>query len=436
MAVARTPQRDRDMTRRAWRGWPATLGLVPELSVGTARSSGTGLPPSREALRRDRDEARRAESGQPHLQAGLTGLKACSTWLAALALLASGAHALSAQAPTPTPAPVSPSAKTARVRLVATGGTIANRSGGRLSAEELVGLVPQIQQYARVETEQFANVASGDLTLAQWLRLAQRLEEILRADPELTGLVVTSGTDTLEEIAYFLHLTVRTERPLVIVGSMRRPEAPGFDGTANLLAACRVAADPQSRGRGALVVLNDEIHSARDVVKTDAQRMQTFQTRPYGVLGVVDSDRIVYARSVEKRHTSKSEFDATSMLELPRVDVLLTYQAAPGDLVRAAVDAGARGVVLATAAGALSGTQSEAVRYALDRKVIVVRATRTGSGRIPAAQAPNEGFGSNGIPPGTLAAEDLAPIKARILLMLALTKTSDPTEIQRMFTEY
>jgi L-asparaginase len=184
-----------------------------------------------------------------------------------------------------------------------------------------------------------------------------------------------------------------------------------------------------------LVVLNDEIHSARDVAKTDAQRVQTFQTRPYGALGVVDSDRIVYARSVEKRHTSKSEFDATSIAELPRVDVLLTYQGAAGDLVRAAVDAGARGVVLATAAGALSGTQSDAVRYALDRKVVVVRATRTGSGRIP-AQTPSESLGSNGIPRGTLAGEDLAPIKARILLMLALTKTSDPTEIQRMFTEY
>jgi L-asparaginase len=163
--------------------------------------------------------------------------------------------------------------------------------------------------------------------------------------------------------------------------------------------------------------------------------VQTFQTRPYGALGVVDSDRIVYARSVEKRHTSKSEFDATSIAELPRVDVLLTYQGAAGDLVRAAVDAGARGVVLATAAGALSGTQSDAVRYALDRKVVVVRATRTGSGRMP-AQTPNESLGSNGVPRGTLAAEDLAPIKARILLMLALTKTSDPTEIQRMFTEY
>ena len=305
-----------------------------------------------------------------------------------------------------------------------------------MSAEDLVRLVPQIQQHARVETEQFANVASGELTLEQWLTLARRLNEVLRTDPDLTGLVVTSGTDTLEELAYFLHLTIRTERPLVIVGSMRRPEAPGYDGTANLLAAVRVAADPQSRGRGALVVLNDEIHSARDVVKTDAQRLQTFQTRAYGMLGVVDSDRVLYSRGVVKRHTSQSEFDVASIVELPRVDVLLTYQGAPGDLVRAAVDAGARGVVLATAAGATSGTQSEAVRYALERKVVVVRATRTDSGRVPASRSQNDAAGSNGGLRGTLGAEDLAPIKARILLMLALTRTSDIAEIQRMFGEY
>jgi len=326
-----------------------------------------------------------------------------------------------------------------RVRLVATGGTIANRAGGRLSADDLVGLVPQIKEHARAETEQFANLASGQLTLPQWLALAQRLNEIVRTDTALAGLVVTSGTDTLEELAYFLHLTVRTERPLVIVGSMRRPEVPGYDGGANLLAAFRVAADAQSQGRGVLVVLNDEIHSARDVVKTDAQRLQTFQSRSHGLLGVVDTDRVLYYRSTVKRHTAKSEFDVATIAELPRVDVLMTYQGAPGDLIRAAVDAGARGVVLATAAGGTSGTQADGIRHALDRKVAVVRATRTGSGRIPAGRPRGDMQqqpGTDGAFRSTLAAEDLAPIKARILLMLALTKTSDAAEIQRMFGEY
>ncbi len=320
---------------------------------------------------------------------------------------------------------------------MATGGTIANRASGRLTADELVRLVPQLADVARVETEQFANLASGELTLDQWLTLARRLNEIARTDTALSGIVVTSGTDTLEELAYFLHLTVRTDRPLVIVGAMRRADVPGYEGGANLLAAVRVAADPQSQQRGALVVLNDEIHAARDVVKTDAQRLQTFQSPGSGPLGVVDADRIIYYRQTTTRHTARSEFDVALIGELPRVDVIMTYQGAPGDLIRAAVDAGARGLVLATAAGATSGTQSDGLRHALDRKVAVVVATRTISGRIPgsrpaanSSQPPNTSFR------GTLAAEDLAPIKARILLMLALTRTSDLADIRRMFEEY
>lgn len=344
--------------------------------------------------------------------------------------------------PAPAVAPPPESARP-RVRLVATGGTISNRSGGRLTAEELVKLAPQLERHARVEAEQFANLASSELSLEQWLSLARRLNALFDAESDLAGIVVTSGTDTLEELAYFLHLTVRSDRPVVIVGSMRRPDAIGFEGAANLFAAVRVAADPQSRQRGALVVMNDEIQSARDVTKTDAQRLDTFQSRDYGVLGVVDTDRVVYYRNPARRHSSRSEFDVTGMTGLPRVDVLLTYQGAPGDLIRAAVDAGARGIVVATAAGATSGTQSDGIRYAAERRVVVVRATRTGGGRVlggprlngPAASRP-DASGSETARPSSIAGEDLAPIKARILLMLALSRTSDPREIQRMFLEY
>jgi L-asparaginase len=358
------------------------------------------------------------------------------------------APAAAAQAAAAKPAPTTAAdAPRARVRLVATGGTISNRSGGRLTAEDLIHLVPQLDRYARVESEQFANVASSQLSLDQWLGLSKRINELLASEPGLGGVVVTSGTDTLEELAYFLHLTVRSDRPVVVVGSMRRPEAVGYEGAANLLAAFRVAADPESRNRGALVVLNDEIQSAREVTKTDAQRLDTFQTRGYGVLGVVDIDRVVYYRAPVRRHSSRSEFDVASISTLPRVDVLLTYQGASGDLIRAAVDAGARGIVLATAAGATSGTQSDGVRYANDRKVVVVRTTRTGSGRImggagggTGGRTPDNGAaGSGGEPrpiPQSVAGEDLAPIKARILLMLALTHSSEPREIQRMFLEY
>ena len=201
-----------------------------------------------------------------------------------------------------------------RVRLVATGGTISNRTGGRLTADELINLAPDVRRYARPEAEQFSNTASSDLTLGQWLALSRRLNELYSTDAALAGIVVTSGTDTLEELAYFLHLTVRDARPVVVVGSMRNPSTTGYEGAANLLEGFRVAASPEARGKGVLVVLNDEINSAREVTKTDALRLQTFQSRTTGVLGVVDPDRVVFYRGVVKRHTSASEFDVVDDL--------------------------------------------------------------------------------------------------------------------------
>jgi L-asparaginase len=324
-----------------------------------------------------------------------------------------------------------------RVRLIATGGTISNRSGGRLTAEELVESMPGVEKYVRPEFEQFANTASSALTLEQWLNLARRINELFTEDAALGGIVVTSGTDTLEETAYFLHLTVRSDKPVVVVGSMRNPSTLGYEGAANLLQAFRVAADPASGGKGVLVVLNDEINSAREVTKTDALRLHTFQTRGYGVLGVVDPDRVVYYRTTTKRHTKASEFDVAGVTELPRVDVVMVYQGASGDVIKAIVDLGAKGIVIASAgAGAMSGTQSEGVRYATQKGVFVVTSTRTGSGRIARRTRPVEPGQTTPAPTFRIEAEDLAPIKARILLMLALTKTQDGDEIQRMFTAY
>jgi L-asparaginase len=336
-----------------------------------------------------------------------------------------------------------------RVRLVATGGTISNRQGGRLTHEDLVKSIPNLERYARVESEQFANTASSQITLDQWLQLARHINDIFARDAALAGIVVTSGTDTLEETAYFLNLTVRDPRPVVVVGSMRNPSTLGYEGAANLLEGFRVAADSASRNKGVLVVLNDEINAAREVTKTDALRLHTFQTRGYGVLGVVDSDRVAYYRDVVKRHTVNSEFDTSSITVLPRVDVIMVYQGASGDLIKAAVDLGAKGIVLATAgAGATSGTQQDGIRYAADKGVFIVSSTRAGAGRIPARRTggpPRDTQGQNAQPPDPaaearrrfmLGSEDLAPVKARILLMLALTKTQEPSEIQRMFMEY
>jgi L-asparaginase len=326
-----------------------------------------------------------------------------------------------------------------KVRLIATGGTISMKSGGRLTADELVTSIPTLKRYVRAETEQFSNTASSSLTLAQWLDLARRLNVAFHEDPELAGVVVTTGTDTLEETAYFLNLTVKTEKPVVVVGSMRNSSTIGYEGPANLLAGFRVAADPASRGKGVLVVLNDEINAARDVTKTDALRLDTFQTRGYGVLGVVDADRVVYYRMGIKRHTAASEFDVSRVKALPRVDVVLVYQDASGDLIKSIVDLGAQGIVIASAgAGALSGTQTDGIQYAVGKGVFVVMATRTGSGRIAATRRPDVPSNDHARPQTAfrIAAEDLAPIKARVLLMLALATTKDGGEIQRMFTEY
>ncbi len=326
-----------------------------------------------------------------------------------------------------------------RVRLIATGGTISNKQGGRLTAEELVNLIPSVGRYARPEYEQFSNLASSELTLDQWVALAKRINQIYQDDPAVRGIVVTSGTDTLEELAYFLNLTVRSTRPVVVVGSMRNPSTLGYEGAANLLEGFRVAGDPAAAGRGVLVVLNDEINAAREVTKTDALRLNTFQTRGYGVLGVVDSDRVVFYRRVEKKHTAESEFDISMVTTLPRVDVVLTYQGAPGDLIRAAVDAGAQGIVVAAAgAGATSGSQGEGIGYALEKGVFVVTATRTGGGRIAARQRPAGASSPSASSPRdrAIAGEDLSPVKARLLLMLALTKTRSGADIQRIFVQY
>ncbi len=374
--------------------------------------------------------------------------------LTAVFVALAAAYVVSAQAPAPraappipppapAPQPPPPAAVTAalpRVHLVATGGTISNRNGGRLTAEDLAKSMPGVDRVAALTHEQFLNVASSQITLDQWLQLSRRVNQLFAEDRGLAGIVVTSGTDTLEETAFFLHLTVRDARPVVVVGSMRNPSTLGYEGAANLLEGVRVAAEPAARAKGVLVVLNDEVSSARDVTKTDALRLQTFRSPTHGLLGVVDSDRVTFFRQLLQRHTVTSEFDVRQVAELPRVDVFLVYQGAPGDLIRAAVDNGAKGVVIAgVGAGGLSGTQAEALDYAASKGVFIVTGTRTGAGRI----IPTRGPGPANATPAqqkrremTIQAEDHIPVKARILLMLALTKTASRDDIQRIFSEY
>ena len=348
--------------------------------------------------------------------------------VALLICLEVGGGAVSAAQPTELPI----------VRLVATGGTISNRPGGRLTAQQLVDSVPGLDQHVRAETEQFDNVFSSSLSLTQWVALSQRLNQLFDERPELDGIVVTSGTDTLEETAYFLHLTVRSDRPVVVVGSMRPPQTLGYDGSANLLEGFRVAAEPASRGQGVLVVLNSQINSAREVTKTDAQRLQTFDSRGYGLLGVVDSDRVVYYRRTLHRHTLRSEFDIRALDSLPRVDVLLTYQDAPGDLIDAAVELGATGLVVAGRRCRRDESKSAGSHRHSHRAGDTDRRHHPNRRRTCAAQTKQCGQGVDTEPRTStrIVGEDLSPVKARVLLMLALTRTADRDEIQRMFSEY
>lgn len=323
------------------------------------------------------------------------------------------------------------------VRLLATGGTIANRPGQRLTAEELIDSIPGLNEHVTVETEQFSNVSSAALTLDDWLRLSTRVNALLAERPELAGVVVTSGTDTLEETAFFLHLTVRSDRPVVVVGAMRNPSLIGYDGPANLLQAFRVAASPESRGRGTLVVLNGQINSARDVTKSDTHSLETFTSRERGILGLVDRDRVLYYRHLDSRHTSTSEFDVSNIDVLPRVDIVMVYQGASGDFIRSLVVAGARGIVVASAgAGATTREQRDALAEAARQGRVVVISSRTGGGRVARpADGPQPGGGEDrGYP--RVYAEDLTPLKARILLMLGLTRSGNVDELQRMFAEY
>jgi L-asparaginase len=341
------------------------------------------------------------------------------------------------------PAAAQPAAAKPTVYVLSTGGTIAGKgtsstslaeyNSGAIKGEELVNAVPEIKDVAQVKVEQIANVNSSDITVAHWLTLAKRINEIYAADPAVAGVVVTHGTNTLEETAYFLSLTVKDERPIVVVGSMRPASAISADGPLNLLNAVRVATSPQARGKGTLVVLNEEINGARDVTKTNTYRVETFKAPELGMMGYVDSDTVAFYRTSTKRHTTSSEFDVRGLSALPQVDILYSYVEPNPALAKALVDSGAKGIVYAGAgAGLLSANEKKGLQPILampeGSRPVLVRASRVGNGRV-VALAEYDALGM--IPSDTLTAQ-----KARVLLMLALTRTHDPKELRRIFAEY
>jgi L-asparaginase len=313
-----------------------------------------------------------------------------------------------------------------RVLILATGGTIAGAGpsgidpryrAADLPVDALLRALPDLHTLGRVTGESFAQIGSQDMDGARWLALAARIGAVF-AEDAADGVVVTHGTDTLEETAYFLHLVVKSARPVVLTGAMRAATSLSPDGPLNLYNAVAVAADPGAAGRGAIVVLNDDLHSARDVTKSHTTDVQTFVSPGPGLLGTASYGRIRYFRRPSLLHTVASELAVDGRTELPRVDVLYAYAGMPADLVAACRDRGARGIVVAGVGnGNLPAAARDALAAAAHDGVVVVRSTRVASGDVfRNVEIDDDAH-------GFVAADQLNPQKARVLLMLCLARS-------------
>ena len=327
----------------------------------------------------------------------------------------------------------------ARIRVLATGGTIAGHAPSAtdvsyhpagLSVADLIDAVPGLRQLGLVSGEQVAQIASQDMNDAHWLALAARVNALFARD-EADAVVITHGTDSLEETAYFLHLVVKSDRPVVLTGSMRPATSLSPDGPLNLYNAVAVAADPGARGSGAIVVLNDDLHSALDVTKSHTTDVQAFVSPGPGLLGTASYGRIRYFRQPARRHTTESEFSTLDLSVLPRVDIVYAHAGMSTDLVKASVDLGARGLVVAGMGnGNVTREAVAALGEAVKRGVLVVRSTRLVSGDV----GRNVELDDDAL--GFVAADQLNPQKSRVLLKLCLTRSPDRSFVQDRFYLY
>jgi L-asparaginase len=314
------------------------------------------------------------------------------------------------------------------VAVVATGGTIANTPSGRLHAGEVADAIPALRSVARLEVEELIRVASSAIGVEHWLPLARRVNELL-SRPDVKGAVVTHGSNTVEETAYFLSLTVKSDKPVVLTAAQRQFTTLSSDSPKNFLQAVRVAASDEAVGKGALVVANDVINAARDVSKNITTRLETYSSRDIGALGFVDDDQITFYRLPVKQHTRATPFDVLPLQKLPRVDIIYTYAGADGALIEAAVAHGAEGIVIAGfPTGVATPVMDDAIRRAVGKGIPVVMTNRGGMGRVMDKKR-NEGR-------PLIWGDNLTPVKGRILLMLALTTTRDPAALQQMFETY
>jgi L-asparaginase len=323
--------------------------------------------------------------------------------------------------------------------ILATGGTIAGaaasgtQSGyksGAVTIDAMIVAVPGIRDLANIKGEQISNVGSQDMSFDIMLTLAKRINELMRKD-DVDGIVITHGTDTMEETAFFLNLVVKGDKPVVMVGSMRPSTAVSADGPLNLYNAVGVAIDPNARGRGVLVVMNDWIHAAHSLTKTSTTAIQTFMSPLRGVVGVANYGKNDFYNSPQWKHTTGSEFDITNVTQLPRVDIVFAYADMRADLIDASVTNGAKGIVIAGVGnGNMNKASLEAAARAAKKGVVVVRSSRVATGTV------GRNVEVNDDDLGFVASDELNPQKARILLSLALLKPRPTTEIQNLFTTY
>ena len=330
-------------------------------------------------------------------------------------------------------------AKKANVVILATGGTIAGAAAtgtqaayksGAVTIDAMLAAVPGINDLAAIKGEQISNVGSQDISFDIMLKLANRINELARAN-DVDGIVVTHGTDTMEETAYFLNLTVKTEKPVVMVGSMRPSTAVSADGPLNLYNAVGVAADPKARGRGVLVVMNDWIHAAHSLTKTSTTAIQTFMSPLRGLVGVASYGKNDFYMSPTWKHTTQTEFDVSKTSTLPRVDIIFVSADMSPDLIDAAAANGAKGIVIAGVGnGNMNKASVTAAANAVQKGVVVVRSSRVVTGVV------GRNVEVNDDELGFIASDELNPQKARILLMLALMKQRNAKDLQGLFTTY
>ena len=322
------------------------------------------------------------------------------------------------------------------IYILATGGTIAGSGSGALdtsytsgtvTVDKLIAAVPDINKIATIKGEQISNIGSQEMNNEVWFKLANRVNELLNSG-KADGVVITHGTDTMEETAYFLNLVVKSDKPIVMVGAMRNSGSLSADGPLNIFNAVNVAMNKEAAGKGVMVVMNDEIHAAREVTKTNTTVVDTFKSPNSGKIGTVFYGNVKFYMSPVRKHTVNSAFDITKIKELPRVDIIYSHSNDNPDFVNLAVKNGAKGIVNAGMGnGNPFPSALEALGEAVKAGVVVVRGSRVGSGETTLNGEVDDGKY------GFLASDNLNAQKARVLLMLALTQTTDKSKIQELF---